>query len=80
MLRLSASTAINITGLQGGADGRVIGIMNVSSGANAITLKNNSGSSSAGNKFCLTADLAVAQNAAVLLIYDATSTCWRYML
>jgi hypothetical protein len=80
VLRLTASTAINITGLAGGADGRIITIMNVSSGANTITLKNNSGSSSAGNKFCLTGDLAVAQNAVVLLMYDSTSTCWRYML
>lgn len=75
-LRLSASAAVDITGLQGGAEGRIVIIQNISAGANNITLKNASGSSSAANQFQLKADIVIAQNGGAILQYDGTLTKW----
>lgn len=74
-LRLDASAAWDITGLQGGADGRVIVIDNI--GSFAITLKNSDTGSSSANRFLFTADLVLAANESVTLVYDGTSTKWR---
>ena len=75
VLRLSTDATRNITGLSGGGDGRVMLIANV--GSNNIVLKDASASSSAANRFAFGADLAIAANRAVLLLYDATSSRWR---
>jgi hypothetical protein len=75
VLRLSTDASRNITGLQGGADGRIIVIENI--GSNDIVLKDESGSSSAGNRFALSADITLAADDAATLKYDATSTRWR---
>lgn len=74
-LRLDASAAWNITGLQGGSDGRIIIIDNI--GAFNITLKNSDAGSSTSNRFLFTADLVLAPNESVTLVYDGTSTKWR---
>ena len=42
-----------------------------------ITLKDNSGSSSAGNKFALDADVVIKPDQGVFLMYDSASTVWR---
>lgn len=42
-----------------------------------ITLKDNSGSSSAGNKFALDADIVIKPDQGVFLMYDSASTVWR---
>jgi hypothetical protein len=75
VLRLSSNAARTITGLQGGAGGRIITVMNV--GSYAITLKNASGSSSAANRFAFTGDLALASGQSTILMYDGTSSVWR---
>lgn len=75
VLRLNTDASRDITGLQGGADGRIIFIHNI--GAQNIVLKDESASSSAANRFALTADLTMTPDMAVLLQYDSTSTRWR---
>lgn len=74
-LRLTASSAVNITGLAGASDGRLIAIHNI--GANAITLKDENAGSTAGNRFALTSDLVLAPDECCVLQYDSTSSRWR---
>jgi hypothetical protein len=76
-LRLTASGAYNITGLAGGASGRVISVHNI--GANNLTLVDESSSSSAANRFALpdAQNLVLWTDQTALLQYDATSTRWR---
>jgi len=75
VLRLTSDATRNITGLQGGADGRIICLLNV--GSNDIVLVNESASSTAGNRFTLAADFTMPPNESILLIYDSTSSRWR---
>lgn len=75
-LRLSSTGAVNITGLQGGTEGRIIVIQNV--GSNNITLVNLSGSSTASNRFYfLDNDIVLREAASVTLRYDGTDNVWR---
>lgn len=76
-LRLTASGAFNITGLAGGASGRLIALHNI--GANNITLVNESASSTAANRFSFrgAADIVLTQNKCIFLQYDNTTTRWR---
>lgn len=75
VLRLDSDASRTITGLAGGADGRIITLLNV--GANNIVLANASGSSTAANQFLFGADATIAPNSAMVLIYDSTSSRWR---
>lgn len=83
LIKLDTSgTAQTITGIAGGADGKILTLMNVDA-ANAVTLSNSSASSSDGNKILTgtDADLTIAANASVTLQYDSTGTAatsyWR---
>ncbi len=75
VLRLTSSTAVNITGLAGGADGRILAVLNV--GSNDIVLKNASTSSTAANRFDIGADATLGASQGATLIYDAASSRWR---
>lgn len=75
VIRLSSTGAVNLTGLTGGATGRVVLIHNV--GASTITLVDESVASTTTNRFALTANLALSADSVVLLQYDATSSRWR---
>lgn len=75
VLRLSSDASRTITGLQGGADGRLLVLCNV--GANAIVLADESSSSTAANRFALSGNYTLAADTAVLLAYDSTSSRWR---
>lgn len=75
VLRLTSSGNFDITGLQGGASGRIILLVNI--GANILTLKNLSGSSSAANQFSIGADVAMLAGQSFALEYDSTSSLWR---
>lgn len=75
VLRLDSDASRNITGLQGGAEGREIVLVNV--GANNIVLKDADAASSAANRFAMDADLTLSADMSALLIYDATSSRWR---
>ena len=66
----------NITGLGGGAAGRIIGITNKGT-TNNIVIKNSSGSSVAGSQFLLPGDITLPPNTAIELRYDGTASKWR---
>jgi hypothetical protein len=76
-VRLVASTPVDITGIDSATDSIPTGFTQswCNVGGNAITLKNNSASSSAGNKFALGADLVLGQDQSVLLWFD--QNVWR---
>jgi len=74
--RQDATANRNITGLAGGADGRVKAIINISATYNLV-LKNADTGSTAGNSFDLGADVTITPKQAALLWYDATSSRWR---
>lgn len=77
-IRVSSDAAYNITGLLAASiDGTMILLVNV--GTFTLTLKTNSGSSAAANRFSLLNDISLTPNAGVWLRYDATQTKWRAM-
>lgn len=76
VLRLSSNASRNITSLAGGADGRIITVMNV--GNFPIVLKNDDGATgTAANRFALTGDLTLAAKQSAMLMYDSTASRWR---
>src|SRR3954453_8074970 len=75
VLQLSSDASRNITGLAGGAEGRLVSLINI--GGQAIVLADESSSSSAANRFTLGASLTVAAKQAALLRYDGTAARWR---
>ena len=75
VLRLNTDASRNLTGLAGGADGRVILIHNI--GSFALVLKDESASSTAGNRFALNADVSLGADSSTMLQYDSTSSRWR---
>lgn len=66
----------NITGLAGGASGRVVTIVNIGT-TNNLVLKDASGSSSAANRFLFGADVTLGPSQSIALHYDTTSSRWR---
>jgi hypothetical protein len=74
-VRASASSAVNLTGLAGGAAGRRIVMLNV--GSNNITLTSNDAASSAANRFLFSRPMALRPNESIPLWYDTTSAGWR---
>lgn len=77
VLRLNSDASRNITGLQGGSDGRIMVIYNV--GTTDIVLKNEDANSTAAYRFTLGADLTLKGDNSVTLYYDATTSRWRAM-
>jgi len=77
VLRLSSDAARDITGLAGGASTRRIVLANT--GSYAITLKDESSSSSAANRFALSGDAVIPAEEALELVYDSTSSRWRVL-
>lgn len=74
-LRLNSDASRDITGLSGGADGRVLVLHNV--GSFNLVLKDESVSSTAANRFALSADVTIGADQAAVLQYDSTSSRWR---
>lgn len=72
---LAVSTP-DITGLAGGAAGRVIRLLNGASGTTSLTLKTDSASSTAANQFSIGADLTLTAQSGVYLVYDGTQSRW----
>ena len=75
--RLEASgTARSVTGIAGGADGRILVVHNIGSTFNVV-LVNESGSSSAANRLALGGnDVNIGPGLGVVLQYDATLSRW----
>lgn len=74
-IRLSSDASRTITGISGGGAGRIIFISNV--GSNPIVFSNENSSSSASNRFILSADLTLLSNQSTIIKYDSTSSRWR---
>jgi hypothetical protein len=77
-VRLSANAAINITGLLATSDGDVKIIENIGS-TNSVTLKSESASSSAANRFTGYSDIVIRAKESCVLIYDGTTARWRLL-
>lgn len=75
--RFSRATAFSVTGIAGGADGRVIIITNV--GAGVITFTNEGGTSNEENRFLTStgSSITLNPNQTVTFIYDSVSLRWR---
>lgn len=74
-MRISTDASRNITGLAGGADGRIVVIHNV--GSFAAVLTNQDAASTAANRFLFGGDMTLAADTSVTLRYDGTSSRWR---
>lgn len=73
-LRQSVTGDCSITGLTGGADGRVVLLENL--GPNTLTLTDADASSTAANRFEFDGDLVLPSGASVILLYDGTLSRW----
>ena len=74
-LRLNSDASRTITGITGGADGRVLIIHNV--GSFNIVLSNQNGASTAANRFDCIRDETIGPGGLIILHYDSTSSRWR---
>ncbi len=77
--RLDTSADADLTGIVAGASGQVLLLTNVS--AYTISLRNESASSSAANRFQLpdAADIDLSPDAVALLWYDVTDLRWKVL-
>jgi hypothetical protein len=78
IFRVAGTAARNITGIAAGTSGLAILLVNV--GSFALTLKHQSASSTAANRFTVpwAGDCVLAASGgAVVLVYDSTSSTWR---
>lgn len=74
VLQLAADAARAISGLAGGTEGRVLIVLNVGSGT--VTLRDDSVSSAAANRFAFGGDIVLGPRHAALLRYDGTAARW----
>ncbi|MBB5046542.1 hypothetical protein HNR60_001290 [Rhodopseudomonas rhenobacensis] len=75
VLQLASDAARSLSGLSGGAEGRVIVLINV--GGQPITLLDDGAASAAANRFALGAAIAMLPRQAVTLRYDGTAARWQ---
>jgi hypothetical protein len=75
VLQISSNAARSMSGLGGGAEGRVVSVINV--GSQPITLLDEGAGSLAGNRFALGGGLALGARQAALLRYDGTAARWQ---
>ena len=77
VLRWNGASALSLGGMQGGADGRLIFIANVTA-SQTLTILDNSGASSAANRFQCHEGLPVVVGftSGVVALYDATLSRW----
>lgn len=73
--RLDLSANWSITGLAGGADGRVVTLRNISS--KVLTLPPNNAGSIAANRFDFPRQVQLLPKQAITLQYDATVSLWK---
>jgi hypothetical protein len=75
VLQLSSDALRTISGFAGGAEGRVVSIVNV--GSQPIALSDEGTASSAANRFALGSNLTIASKQAAMLRYDGGAARWR---
>ena len=78
VLRLTNASLVSLSGISGGADGRKLVIIN-RTGRSVIFLNESTLSATASNRIITgtAADLSIASNSAVVLVYDATTLRWQ---
>ena len=74
ILRLNTDASRNITGLAGGADGRIVLIVN--GGANNIVLPDEDAGSGAANRFAFSGNITLNADTGLVLVYDSSSSRW----
>lgn len=74
VIRVSTDASRNLTGIAGGADGRILYLANV--GVNPLVLIDDA-TSTAANRFMLAGNVTLNTEEAVLLWYDTTISRWR---
>jgi hypothetical protein len=77
LVRLTGASTQTITGVAGGADGRILTIVNAA--AQSATLSNEGGTSTAANRIITgtAGDIALPAGATITLVYDAGASRWR---
>jgi hypothetical protein len=78
--RFSTNGAYNLTGMAAGSDGEVRVLTNTgATAANTLTIKDESASSSAANRFSVpwNGDCVIPAEGSVVVFYDGTSSRWR---
>ena len=75
VLRLTSDGTRVITGIAGGADGRMLILLNV--GNNEIRLASEAAASTAANRFALAQARPIYAGTGAVLWYDSTSSRWR---
>ena len=73
-VRFDGPAAADVTGLAGGADGRLLILTN--DGANAITFRDEDAGSTAANRFAFNGDILVGADESFTIIYDGTISRW----
>lgn len=75
VLQISSDAARSVSGLAGGAEGRVVVLLNT--GAQPVTLLDESTASVPANRFTLGGNLTIAARQAAMLRYDGTAARWQ---
>lgn len=75
VLQISSDAARSLSGLGGGAEGRVMVVINV--GGAPLTLLDDNAASLAANRFSLGGNLTLAAKQSALLRYDGTAARWQ---
>jgi parallel beta-helix repeat protein len=76
LFRITSASALTITSIAGGVDGRVITLANA--GSNAVTINNDAGGTAANRIITGTgANLSVPAGSTVQLAYDSADSRWR---
>lgn len=77
VIRQDVSSGAILTGIAGGADGRVLVVHNIST-SNSLSILNENSSSTAANRLILGGgDITLRAGGTATFIYDATSNRWR---
>jgi Protein of unknown function (DUF2793) len=75
VIQLSSDAVRSVSGLAGGAEGRVLCLINV--GTQPLMLLDQSSSSAAANRFALGSDLTIPAKQAAMLRYDGATSRWQ---
>jgi len=74
-IRIAVNPSITLSGIQGGASGRILTLLNV--GTLPVILANDSSASTASNRFLFGADISLGPNQGIIVQYDNTTARWR---
>jgi hypothetical protein len=75
VIQLSSDASRSVSGLAGGAEGRILCLINV--GTQPLVLLDQSTASAAANRFAFGSDLTMPAKQAAMLRYDGTASRWQ---